>query len=153
MCSTSIFNCIMIVISDFTTFFIFQIFVIKVFFIISLYFLSKESFPYIFSKEISYISKNRTLHFPAQAQNTKKIHSPKNFLYFRKYNFLTLILKKFLYLQKWNPVFSGLNLQNISLKKLLISFPRKIHSEKISYIFSKESFSYISGNGTLHFSA
>ena len=29
----------------------------------------------------------------------------------------------------------------------------KTHTEKISYIFSKESFSYIYGNGTLHFSA
>ena len=81
---------------NFLIFLIFLALVLKNF----LYFLSKESFPYIFSKEISYISKNRTLHFPAQAQNTKKIHSPKNFLYFRKYNFLTLILKKFLYLQK-----------------------------------------------------
>ena len=32
-------------------------------------------------------------------------------------------------------------------------FAKKTRSEKISYIFSKESFSYISGNGTLHFSA
>ena len=32
-------------------------------------------------------------------------------------------------------------------------FNKKIRSEKIAYIFSKESFSYISGNGTLHFSA
>ena len=32
------------------------------------------------------------------------------------------------------------------------SFNKKICSEKIAYIFSKESFSYISGNGTLHFS-
>ena len=31
-------------------------------------------------------------------------------------------------------------------------FPKKTCSEKISYIFSKESFSYISGNGALHFS-
>ena len=33
------------------------------------------------------------------------------------------------------------------------SFAKKTHSEKISYIFSTESFSYISGNGTLYFSA
>ena len=32
------------------------------------------------------------------------------------------------------------------------SFPKKTRSKKIFYIFSKESFSYIFGNGTLHFS-
>ena len=37
-------------------------------------------------------------------------------------------------------------------KKFLIFFPKKTRSEKISYIFLKETFSYISGNGTLHFS-
>ena len=31
-------------------------------------------------------------------------------------------------------------------------FPKKTSSEKISCIFLKESFSYISGNETLHFS-
>ena len=30
---------------------------------------------------------------------------------------------------------------------------KKTHSKNISYIFSKEKFSYISGNETLHFSA
>ena len=37
-------------------------------------------------------------------------------------------------------------------KKFLIFFPTKTYSEKISYIISKESFSYISRNGTLQFS-
>ena len=37
-------------------------------------------------------------------------------------------------------------------KKFLIFFPKKTHSEKNSYILPKESFSDISGNGTLHFS-
>ena len=46
----------------------------------------------------------------------KKIHLEKNSLYFRKWNFLALILKN-------------------------------------SYIFSKESFSYISGNEAKYFSA
>ena len=55
-------------------------------------------------------------HVQGQAQKIKKIHPQKNSLCFRKWNFLTLILKK-------------------------------------SYIFSKESFSYISGNGTLDFSS
>ena len=33
-------------------------------------------------------------------------------------------------------------------KKFLAFLPKKTHSQKISYIFSKKSFSYISGNGT-----
>ena len=37
-------------------------------------------------------------------------------------------------------------------KKNLHIFSYRHRSEKISYIFSKESFSYISGNGTSHFS-
>ena len=42
----------------------------------------------------------------------------------------------------------GLNPQ-----KIVIFFPKKTRPENISYIFSKERFSIISGNGTLHFSA
>ena len=42
----------------------------------------------------------------------------------------------------------GLNPQ-----KIVIFFPKKTRSENISYIFSKERLSIISGNGTLHFSA
>ena len=38
-------------------------------------------------------------------------------------------------------------------RKFLIFFPKKICSENISYMFSKESFSDISGNRTLHYSA
>ena len=55
----------------------------------------------------------------------------KSFLYFGKSNFL-------------NP--RSNNKKNPPRKKFLIF-------QEISYIFSKESFSYISGNGTLHFSA
>ena len=62
------------------------------------------------------------------------------------------IFKKFLYFRKRNPALSGLNPQNFSLKKCLILFPKKTLSEKIYYIFAKESFSYISGNRTLNFS-
>ena len=42
----------------------------------------------------------------------------------------------------------GLNPQ-----KIVIFFPKKTRPENISYIFSKERFSIISGNGNLHFSA
>ena len=45
------------------------------------------------------------------------------------------------------------NPQNFSRKSFLYFFLKKTRSEKISYILSKESFSYISGNGTLHFPA
>ena len=38
-------------------------------------------------------------------------------------------------------------------KKCLIFFPKNTRSQKNCYIFSKESFSYISRNGALHFSA
>ena len=33
---------------------------------------------------------------------------------------------------------------------MFIFFPKKVRSEKISCVFLKESFPYISGNGTLH---
>ena len=46
----------------------------------------------------------------------------------------------------------GLKPQNFSLKKFILFYPKKRRSEKISYIFSKESFCYISVNETLHFS-
>ena len=48
---------------------------------------------------------------------------------------------------------SGLSPEKFPLKQFLIFFPKKAHSEKISYIFSKESFSYISVNEALHFLA
>ena len=78
--------------------------------------------------EPSYISGNGTLHLPAQThkKHKKKEKSPrKNPLYFRKWNFLALILKKnFLYFIKRNPFL----------------------------IFSKEMLSYNSLNGILYFS-
>ena len=39
----------------------------------------------------------------------------------------------------------GLKPQNFSLKKFILFYPKKRRSEKISYIFSKESFCYILG--------
>ena len=65
----------------------------------------------------------------------------KNSLYFWKRNFLPQILKKFL-------IFFYISEKYHSY--ILIS---SIFSYKISYIFSKESFSYISKKETLHFSA
>ena len=101
---------------------------------------SQKKFFLIFLK-----TKFRTLS--ARAQKTK------NSLYFGKWNFLALILKEFIYFQKWNPSLFSPSSKN-----------KKIHPEKISessgngspvktsYIFSKkavlifqETF-YISGN-------
>ena len=63
----------------------------------------------------------------------KKIHYPENVpIYFGKWNSLALILKKILYF-------------------LILPKPKKVKKESFSYIFSKEVFSYISENGTLHF--
>ena len=85
--------------------------------------------------------------FQPKLKKRKKIHPAKYSLYFRKWNFLTLRLKNFLYLlkrklflyfRKWNPALSGLKPQNLSVKQ----FPKKTRLEKISYIFSNESFPY-----------
>ena len=99
----------------------------------------------------------RLVQFSALDWKIKKIHPEKNSLYLRKWNFLALILKKFLYFLKrklfiyfwkWNPAFFSPSSKN-----------KKIHPENISHtsgngnlektyhIFSKENFSYISGNG------
>ena len=42
------------------------------------------------------------VQFQAQAQKKSKKSTQKNFLYFRKWNFLAAGLKNFLYLRKWN---------------------------------------------------
>ena len=85
--------------------------------------------------------------FQPKLKKRKKIHPAKYSLYFRKWNFLTLRLKNFLYLlkrklflyfRKWNPALSGLKPQNLSVKQ----FPKKTRLEKISYILSNESFPY-----------
>ena len=67
-------------------------------------------------------------------------------MYSRKWNFLAPRLKNFLYFWKWNFLVSYFSY--ISGKKFLSSKNKKPHSEEISYIFSKKSFSYVSGNGT-----
>ena len=87
---------------------------------------------------------------PRPPKKTKKIHLEKNSLCFGKWNFLALILKRFLYFSKWNPALSGFSPQ-IFFVIFFYIFPQKTFSEKM-YIFSKEIFSYISGNGILHFS-
>ena len=78
----------------------------------------------------------------------KKICPEKNCLYFGKWNFLALILKRFLYFRKLNPALFSPSSKN---KKI---YPDKIsytlgngHPEKTSYTFSKGSFSFILGNG------
>ena len=94
-------------------------------------------------------------HFLTQARKNKKIHPQKNSLYFREWNFVALILKKIL--ETETPMKFPILQETEALKKLLIfremepfSHPEKIYSisgngnpEKISYIFSKESCSYI----------
>ena len=49
-------------------------------------------------------------------------------------------------------ILSNPNLKIFPLKNCWYFFLKKNHSKQLSYIFSKQSFSYISGNGTfLHF--
>ena len=51
--------------------------------------------------QTSCIDKSYLAHYPGQAPpHQQKIHPEKNSLYFGKWNFLTLILKKFLYFLK-----------------------------------------------------
>ena len=84
------------------------------------------------------IIKTQKTKKPKKPKKPEKIHPEKNSLYFRKWNFLALILKKFFYFRKWNLALSGLNPHDFSLK---------IPALKKFLIFS-----YISGNGNLHFS-
>ena len=68
-----------------------------------------------------YFSENGTLHFPDRAKKkNKKNPFEKNSLYFRKWNFLALILKKLLYFRPQPSKF----------------FPKKTRSEKV--IFSQK---------------
>ena len=79
--------------------------------------------------------KSHLAHFQVQARKIKKIHPEKNSLYFQKWNFLALLLKKFLhflkrklflYSQKWNPALFSPSSKN-----------KKIYPKKTSYIFLK----------------
>ena len=118
--------------------------------------------PYKSSRLCSYL-----VHFLSTGSKNKKNASKKSSYIFRKWNFLALILRKFLifqetetpygtflYFRKWKPkktsYISGSNLTRKKKKKIQ---PKKISNtsgngspEKISYIFSIESFSYISEN-------
>ena len=99
--------------------------------------------------------------FTPSSKNKKKSIPKKNSLYFRKRNFLGLILTKFLYflkrrlflyVQKWNPaLFSpGLKIKKSTPRKT--SYTSENFSglpKKILMFFSKESCSYISENGNL----
>ena len=69
--------------------------------------------------------------FSIQARKIKKIHPEKISYIPGKCNFLTLILRNFLYF----------------LKRKLFLYLGKGNPEKTSYNFSKEGFSYISGKG------
>ena len=87
--------------------------------------------------------------FSPSSKNKKKSIPKKKFLYFRKWNFLALILTKFLYfrkrrlflyVQKWNPaLFSpGLKNKKIYSEKNFLYFRKPFGaSEKNSYVFLK----------------
>ena len=84
-------------------------------------------------KKASYILGNGT--FQPKPQKWKKPTPKKNFLYFGKWNFLTLRSKNFSYFLKRK-------LFLYSLKKVSHTFqpgPTKTCSEKFSYIFSKKT--------------
>ena len=91
------------------------------------------------------------MHFSAQAQRIKKIHPEKKslyFRYFRKRNFLALILNNF---RKWKHRKKFLLFQETeNLKKLLVFPEMKLFSplRQNPYIFPQKSCSYISGNGS-----
>ena len=79
-----------------------------------------------------------TLSSPKKKKNN--IHLEKKSLYFRKWNFLALIFKKFFYFGKWNPALSGLNHQNFSLKNFLYFFLKKPTLKKILIFYQKKAF-------------
>ena len=69
----------------------------------------------------------------SKLEKITKIHPKKTSYIPEKWNFLTLILKNFLYF----------------LKRKLFLYFRKWKPPKFSYIFLKKCFSYISGSGNL----
>ena len=106
-----------------------------------------KKFLYFFKRKpskLSYIFLYFRKWNPALPNLKRKNHQEKFYIFQE----IALTLKKFLYLQKWNPVLSSLNPLNNFL-----NFSLKINcTEKIYYIFSKESFSYISIYRTQDFS-
>ena len=101
-------------------------------------------------------------HFPpAESQKKpkkiKKNPPRKEFLIFEEMKLSSCNIKKILYFRKWNPA-----LLSPRQKKRIHPEIDSLHFRKWnflaliikeSYVFSKESFSYISRNGTLHSSA
>ena len=84
--------------------------------------------------------------FSPSQKKQKKIRPEKNFLYFRKLNFLNLrsknllyFLKRklFFYFRKWNAALSGLRYKNFSLKKFT-----KITARKNIYFLKRKLFLY-----------
>ena len=117
-------------------------------------------------KRFFIFSQKSPQQFSAQVQKRKKIHPPKNSLYFRKWNFLALILQKFQetktrkkspYIsENGNPKKASYILENGTFqpklkktkkpasKKFLIFWEMELFNSKIKSFLI---FSYISGNG------
>ena len=98
-----------------------RIFIIIYFTISQLWFEIYFSFAFNFHCLISVVCFRVTWRtFQPKPKKTKKNDPEKNSSYFRKWNSLALILKKFLYLQKLNPALYSLNHQNFYIlwKKL-----------------------------------
>ena len=98
-----------------------RIFIIIYFTISQLWFEIYFSFAFNFHCLISVVCFRVTWRtFQPKPKKTKKDDPEKNSSYFRKWNSLALILKKFLYLQKLNPALYSLNHQNLYIlwKKL-----------------------------------
>ena len=71
----------------------------------------------------------------SKPKKPEKIIPEKNSLYFRKLNFIVLILKKLWYFQKWDPALYGPNSQKFSLKIISYVCPKNTRSEKLSNVF------------------
>ena len=77
--------------------------------------------------------------------------TPKNLLYFRKWNFLAPRLKKFLYFRKYMNFLASYFSYVLRRKFTSSKKYKKRRSENISYIFSKSSIRYISRNRTFSY--
>ena len=102
-------------------------------------------------------------HFEPKPKNKNKIHLEKNSLYFGKWNFLALVLtNSYIFLKESFCYISGNGALHFpsQTQKTKTTHPKKFLTlaemelsssiiKKKSYIFSKESSSYISRNGTL----
>ena len=77
--------------------------------------------------------------FRPKSKKFQKIHPKRTSLYFRKWNFLALILRNF---RKLKPSRKSHIFQETKTPKKILIFCKmelSVHPEKISYIFSKES--------------